>query len=142
MIRSHIGFTQECGVVFKLERFSHLSNRSFALGSPIRFGYLSETKPISLKKKRKLKIPSLNKFNAIFHWIYIFAFFFFLIGKITNYIKKDKGTPIGHPNSIQEVNKRSQKRDIRENKREQRTHQPSSTPHPKKNQTKNKDHQL
>ena len=35
MILSHIGSTQECGVVLKLERFSHLSGRSFRLGSPI-----------------------------------------------------------------------------------------------------------
>ena len=33
MIRSNINSTQECGVVLKLKRFSHLSGRSFGLGS-------------------------------------------------------------------------------------------------------------
>ena len=33
LIRSHIGFIRDCGVVLKLERFFHLSGRSF--------GYLS-----------------------------------------------------------------------------------------------------
>ena len=32
MIRSHIGSTRDCEVVLKLERFSHLSGRSFGLG--------------------------------------------------------------------------------------------------------------
>ena len=41
MIRSHIGSTQECEVVLKLERFSHLSGWSFGLGSSIGLGYLS-----------------------------------------------------------------------------------------------------
>ena len=41
MIRSHIGFTQERGVVLKLERFSHLSGQSFRLGSLIRLEALS-----------------------------------------------------------------------------------------------------
>ena len=41
MIQSHIGYTQECGVVLKLERFSHLSGRSFGLGSPIGFEAIS-----------------------------------------------------------------------------------------------------
>ena len=41
MIQSHIGSTRDCGVGLKLERFSHLSDRSFGLGSPIRLGYLS-----------------------------------------------------------------------------------------------------
>ena len=41
MIRSHIGSTQECGIVLKLERFSHLSGRSFGLGSPVVFEALS-----------------------------------------------------------------------------------------------------
>ena len=36
MIQFHIGSTQESGVVFKLEKFSHLSERSFRLGSLIR----------------------------------------------------------------------------------------------------------
>ena len=41
MIRSHIGSTQECGVVLKFERFSHLSDRSFRLGFSIsRFYYI------------------------------------------------------------------------------------------------------
>ena len=35
MIRSHIGSTQECGTVLKLERFSHLSCQSFGLSSSI-----------------------------------------------------------------------------------------------------------
>ena len=43
MIRSHIGSTQECGVVLKLERFSHLLGRSFGLSSPIEFEVLSTT---------------------------------------------------------------------------------------------------
>ena len=43
MIRSHIGSIQECGMVLKLERFSHLSGRSFGLGSPIELEILSET---------------------------------------------------------------------------------------------------
>ena len=43
MIQSHIGSTQECGVVLKLERFSHLSGRSFGLGSPIKLEVLSTT---------------------------------------------------------------------------------------------------
>ena len=33
MIRSHIGSTRNCGVVFKFEKFSHLSDRSFGLSS-------------------------------------------------------------------------------------------------------------
>ena len=41
MIRSHIGSTQECGVVLKFERFSYLSGWSFGLGSPIGFEALS-----------------------------------------------------------------------------------------------------
>ena len=32
MIRSHIGSTQECGVVLKLQSFSHLSGQSLRLG--------------------------------------------------------------------------------------------------------------
>ena len=35
IIRSHIGSIQECGVLLKLERFSHLLGQSFVLGSPI-----------------------------------------------------------------------------------------------------------
>ena len=35
LIRCHIGSTQECGVVLKLEMFSYLSIRYFRLGSPI-----------------------------------------------------------------------------------------------------------
>ena len=42
MIRSHIGSTQECGVVLKLDGFSHLIGWSFGLGSSIRLEYLSE----------------------------------------------------------------------------------------------------
>ena len=41
MIRSHIGSTQECGVVFKLERFSHLLGRPFGMGSLIGLEALS-----------------------------------------------------------------------------------------------------
>ena len=41
MIRSHIGSTQEYGVVIKLEKFFHLSGRSFGLGSPIGLEVLS-----------------------------------------------------------------------------------------------------
>ena len=44
MIRSHIGSTRDCGMVLKIERFSHLSNRSFGLGSPIGLGYLLGSK--------------------------------------------------------------------------------------------------
>ena len=35
MIRSYIGFTQEYRMILKLERSSHLSGRSFGLGSSI-----------------------------------------------------------------------------------------------------------
>ena len=41
MIRSHIGSTQECGVVLKLERFSRLLGQSFGLGSSIGLEALS-----------------------------------------------------------------------------------------------------
>ena len=41
MIRSYIGSTQECGIVLKIERFSHLSGQYFGLGSPIGFETLS-----------------------------------------------------------------------------------------------------
>ena len=41
MIRPYIGFTQECGMVFKLERFFHLSGRYFGLGSLIGLEALS-----------------------------------------------------------------------------------------------------
>ena len=36
VIRSHIGSTQERGVVLKPKRFSHLLGQSFGLGSSIR----------------------------------------------------------------------------------------------------------
>ena len=35
MIRSHISSTQKCRVVLKLERFSHISDLFFRLGSAI-----------------------------------------------------------------------------------------------------------
>ena len=35
MIRSHISSIQECGVILKLERFSHLSDWSFGLSYSI-----------------------------------------------------------------------------------------------------------
>ena len=35
MIRSHIGSTSDYGAILKLDRFSHISNQSFGLGSPI-----------------------------------------------------------------------------------------------------------
>ena len=41
MIRSYINSTQNCGVVLKLEMFSHLLDRSFGLSSFVGFGYLS-----------------------------------------------------------------------------------------------------
>ena len=41
MIRFHIGFTQKCGVVLKLERFSHLIGLSFGLSSLIELKALS-----------------------------------------------------------------------------------------------------
>ena len=41
MIHSQIGSTRDCGMILKLEKFSHLSSRSFGLSFPIRFGYLS-----------------------------------------------------------------------------------------------------
>ena len=41
IIRSHINSTQECGMVFKLKRFAHLSDQSFGLDSPIGFEALS-----------------------------------------------------------------------------------------------------
>ena len=50
MIQSHIGYTQECGVVLKLERFSHLSNRSFELGYPIGL------ESLSLNDSRRTKV--------------------------------------------------------------------------------------
>ena len=40
-VRSHIGSIRDCGVVLKVERFSHLLDRSFGLGSFIMLGYLS-----------------------------------------------------------------------------------------------------
>ena len=46
MIRSHIGSTQECGVILKLERFSNLSNRFFGLDSPIGLRYVSKLSPL------------------------------------------------------------------------------------------------
>ena len=41
IIRSHIGSTQDCGVVFKFERFFHLLGRSFGLDSLIGLEALS-----------------------------------------------------------------------------------------------------
>ena len=41
LIRSHIGSAQECEVVLKLHMFSHLSGRSFGLGSLIGLEALS-----------------------------------------------------------------------------------------------------
>ena len=41
MIRFHISSIRNYGVVLKLERFSHLSDRSFGLGFPIGLRYLS-----------------------------------------------------------------------------------------------------
>ena len=41
MIRSHIDYTRDYGVVLKLERLSHLSCWSFGLSSSIGFGCLS-----------------------------------------------------------------------------------------------------
>ena len=41
LIRSHIGFTQECGVVLKLDEFSYLIGSSFGFGSSIGLEYLS-----------------------------------------------------------------------------------------------------
>ena len=41
LIRFHIGSTQECGVVLKLERLFHLLGWSFGLGSPIGLEALS-----------------------------------------------------------------------------------------------------
>ena len=41
MIRFYIGFIQECGMIFKLEKFFHLLGRSFGLGSPIGLKVLS-----------------------------------------------------------------------------------------------------
>ena len=43
MIRSHIGSTQKCGVVFKIEGFSYLLDRSFGLSSSIELETLSWT---------------------------------------------------------------------------------------------------
>ena len=42
MIRSHIGSTQECGVVLKFESFFHLLGWSFGLGFPIKLEALLE----------------------------------------------------------------------------------------------------
>ena len=44
MVRSYIGSTFSCRVVFKLENFSHLLCRFVGLGSPIRLGYQSGIK--------------------------------------------------------------------------------------------------
>ena len=41
LIRSHIGYTQECKVVLKLKRFSHLLGGSFEFGSSIGLDALS-----------------------------------------------------------------------------------------------------
>ena len=41
IIRSHINFTRDCGMVLRFERFSHLSGQSFWLGFSIGLGYLS-----------------------------------------------------------------------------------------------------
>ena len=41
LIRSYISSTRNCGVVVKLERFSHLAGQSFRFGSSISLGYLS-----------------------------------------------------------------------------------------------------
>ena len=41
MIQSHIGSTQECGAILKLERFSNLSDLYFGLGSLIGLETLS-----------------------------------------------------------------------------------------------------
>ena len=38
MIRFHIDFTRNRGMILKLERFSHLSDQPFELDSPIGFG--------------------------------------------------------------------------------------------------------
>ena len=60
MIRFHIDSTQECGVVFKLERFSHISGQSFKFGSLIGFEALSPPSnefhsTLEEKKKKKEK---------------------------------------------------------------------------------------
>ena len=41
MIRFHIGSTEECEMIFKLERFFHLLDMSFELGSSIELKALS-----------------------------------------------------------------------------------------------------
>ena len=41
MIRSHIGLIQECGVVLKVERFTHLLGLSFGSGFSIGLEVLS-----------------------------------------------------------------------------------------------------
>ena len=41
MIQSHIDSIRDYGLVPKLERFFHLSDRSIELGSHLGFGYLS-----------------------------------------------------------------------------------------------------
>ena len=47
IIRSYISFTQECGMVFKFERFSYISCQSFGLGS-FRVGSFVELRYLSL----------------------------------------------------------------------------------------------
>ena len=61
MIRSHIGFTQECGVVLKLERFFHLLSRSFGLSSQIGLEALSDHYPGKIKRL----MVALEEF---YHW--------------------------------------------------------------------------
>ena len=51
--------TQECGVILKIERFSHLSNRSFGLNSPIELEALSlmlSVRPEKIQFSQKSKI--------------------------------------------------------------------------------------
>ena len=45
--------TRNCGLILKLERFSHLSGWSFGLGSLIRLGYLSLVLSLKVDAKRE-----------------------------------------------------------------------------------------
>ena len=67
MIRSHISSTQECGMVLKFERFSHLLGRSFGVGSPIGLEVLSEGHVQNMLIFKKIKYGKyyIHKFRVI-----------------------------------------------------------------------------
>ena len=67
MIRSHISSTQECGVVLKFERFSHLLGPSFGVGSPIRLEAISKGHVQNMLFFKKIKYGKyyIHKFRVI-----------------------------------------------------------------------------